>query len=177
MLCASALRERYFAAVVDSALPNGLAWLLVDGYSGRLCALLHAERNATSLHLLALYVASDDLETLLHERLLLLLVAFADTRGLEIESRVPKDAVPTLLWALVGFMWHPQRALLIRPAIHEMVSSYELLGAVDQQILRVTEQQRTLLEGAARISRETTKSTVAATETLGANSDGSCPRP
>ena len=177
MLCASALRERYFAAVVDPALPGGLAWLLVDGYSGRLCALLHAERTATSLRLLALYVATDDLEALLHERLLLLLVAFADTRGLEIESRVPKDAVPTLLWALVGFMWHPQRALLIRPAIREMVNSHELLSAVDQQILRVTEQQRTLLAGAARTSPDTTKNTAAATETPAENSVGSCPRP
>jgi hypothetical protein len=177
VLCASALRERYYAAVVDSALPTGLAWLLVDGYSGRLCALLHAERNPGSLNLLALYVATDDLETLLHERLLLLLVAFADTRGLEIESRVPKDAVPMLLWALLGFMWHPQRELLIRPAVREMVNSYELLSAVDQQILRVTGEQRMLLEAAARISPETMKNTVGATGTPTVNSVESCRTP
>lgn len=97
------------------------------------------------VHLLALYVAVDDLPTLIHERLLLLLVAFADRRGLEIESKIPRESITEFMWALVGFLWHPDRNLLIRPSMREMVNSFELLRAVDQQIRHIMNRQKKLV--------------------------------
>ena len=176
-MCASELRDHYFGRVTDEAASPGLVWLLIDGYSGRLCALLHATRSPTSLLLHALYVATDDLHTCIHEHVLLLLVAFADTRSLEIESRVPKEAVPALLWALVGFLWHPTRALLIRPNMRDMVNSYEVLRAVDHQILRTIDQQRTRLAVGARTCPAGTQNTVAATERPTSNSSAPFPKP
>jgi hypothetical protein len=177
VLCASALRDRYFGLVTDETAPRGLVWLLIDGYSGRLCALLHATRSATTLQLIALFVATDDLHTLIHENLLVLLAAFADTRGVEIENRVPKEAVCVLIWALLGFLWHPKRALLIRPNMREMVNSYELLHAVDHQITRAIDQQRIrFAEGAKTVPVES-KNTAATIERPVSNSSGSFPKP
>lgn len=177
VMCASALRDHYFGRVTDEAAARGLVWLLIDGYSGRLCALMHATRNSTTLQLHALYVATDDLHTRIHEHLLLLLVAFADTRGLEIESRVPKEVVPKLLWVLVGFLWHPKRALLIRPNMQNMVNSYEVLRAVDHQIMRAIDQQRTLFAEGAKTYLVETQNTVAATEMPTLNSSAPFPKP
>lgn len=175
VLCASALRDQYFNVVRDS---HALVWLLVDGYSGRLCALLHMERTPTTLTLLALYVATDDLVKLIHERLLLLLVAFADRRGLEIESKAPKSAVPEFLWAFLGFLWHPERNLLIRPCMREMANSFEVLGAVEQQMSRVIDRQRTLVSAkGANISPDEPKNTAATNGTPAPNTVAPSPTP
>jgi hypothetical protein len=136
------------------------------------------ERTPSKLILVALYVATDDLTTLIHERLLLLLVAFADRRGLEIESKVPKLAVSEFIWAFLGFLWNPERNLLIRPCMREMANSFEVLCAVDQQMARVIDRQRThAFAKVANIFPDEPKSTVATNGTPVPNIVGPSPTP